>query len=223
MRAQRPAGNADANPDGGSAGSEAKPDNEPPGQHVRFGPRRQRRKPSVEDGDAPKHGAEAVEPTVGTWPKFKHSLSIPILRMPTPEEVTATGWPDPSVFFGTLEVPVPSIDGFLSALSQPEPEPTPEPCVQGTTGGARDRRHGRRRRWLDGRRQQWSAAGVRAPAGGGAGDPDPGRRRAHSAAARVRPRRSADGRRRPDRRCRREGAVDPRIVVTDGRKQRRRP
>ena len=66
--------------------------------------------------------------------------------MPTPEEVTATGWPDPSVFFGTLEVPVPSIDGFLSALSQPEPQPTPSPAFRGqpeapvidVTGGGSD-------------------------------------------------------------------------------------
>ncbi len=48
--------------------------------------------------------------------------------MPTPEELTAlTG---PSAFFGTLEVPVPSIDGFLSALSQPEPQPTPGPAFR---------------------------------------------------------------------------------------------
>ena len=42
-----------------------------------------------------------------------------------------TGWPDPSVFWGTLEVPVPSIDGFLTSLSQPQPEPTPGPAFRG--------------------------------------------------------------------------------------------
>ena len=141
------AAGTDANPDGGSAGSEAKPDNEPPATTFGSGRDDNDGKPSFGDGKpSPKDEEKKPEPTVGTWPKFKNSLSIPILRMPTPEEVTATGWPDPSVFFGTLEVPVPSIDGFLSALSQPEPQPTPSPAFRGqpeapvidVTGGGSD-------------------------------------------------------------------------------------
>jgi hypothetical protein len=62
---------------------------------------------------------------------FKNSLAIPVLRVATREEITATGWPDPSVFIDTVEVPVPSIDGFLTAFAQPEPEPTPGPALRG--------------------------------------------------------------------------------------------
>jgi hypothetical protein len=119
-------GNADANTAGGSGGSEAKPDKEPPA--ATFGSGRDNdTNPSVKEEKKPEPGVG----TVGTWPKFKHSLSIPILRLPTPEEVNGTGWPDPSVFWGTLEVPVPSIDGFLTSLSQPQPEPTPGPAFRG--------------------------------------------------------------------------------------------
>lgn len=142
------AAGTDANPDGGSAGSEAKPDNERPATTFGSGRDDNDVKPSPKDDVKPslKDEVKKPEPSVGTWPKFKNSLSIPILRIPTPEEVTATRWPDPSVFFGTLEVPVPSIDGFWSALSQPEPQPTPSPAFRGqqeapvidVTGGGSD-------------------------------------------------------------------------------------
>jgi len=110
-------GNVDASPDGGAGDSETKPDKEPPTST--FGSGREDTKPSAE---------EEQKPEPGSWPKPKHSLSIPVLRLPTPEEVTAAG---PAAFFGTIEVPVPSIDGFLTALSQPQPEPTPGPAFRG--------------------------------------------------------------------------------------------
>ena len=210
------AAGTDANPDGGSAGSEAKPDNERPATTFGSGRDDNDVKPSPKDDVKPslKDEVKKPEPSVGTWPKFKNSLSIPILRIPTPEEVTATRWPDPSVFFGTLEVPVPSIDGFWSALSQPEPQPTPSPAFRGqqeapvidVTGGGSD---GSMAADNNAAPPVFELPLVVAPA-------VPIRASsAHSAAARFRPRRSADGRRRPDRRCRREGAVDPRIVVID--------
>ena len=78
-------GNADANTAGGSGGSEAKPDKEPPA--ATFGSGRDNdTNPSVKEEKKPEPGVGTVG-TVGTWPKFKHSLSIPILRLPTPEEV----------------------------------------------------------------------------------------------------------------------------------------
>lgn len=121
-------GNTDGNPEdnsgGGSVGAESKPDNEPPTSTFGNGREDIEKKPADEEEMKP------AAPGFGGWPKFKHSLSIPVLRLPTPEEVAAAGWVDPSMFFGTLDVPVPSIDGFLSSLSQPVPEPTPEPSFR---------------------------------------------------------------------------------------------
>jgi hypothetical protein len=115
-------GSVDANPAGGSGGGESKPDNEPPTSTVGNGREDIDRKPGAEEETKP-------EPVTGKWPDFKHSLSIPVFRLPTPEEVTATGWADPSLFFSTIEVPV-TIEGFLGALSQPTPEPTPGPAFR---------------------------------------------------------------------------------------------
>ena len=122
--ARQPDGNSEDNSGGGSGGGESKPDNEPPTSTVGNGREDNDKKPADEEEKKP------AAPGFGGWPKFKHSLSIPVLRLPTPEEVTAAGWVDPSMFFGTLDVPVPTIDGFLSSLSQPTPEPTPEPSFR---------------------------------------------------------------------------------------------
>ncbi|HJT91443.1 MAG TPA: hypothetical protein VJ777_05820 [Mycobacterium sp.] len=118
-------GAAETNSDG-SPGSESKPDNDPPTSTFGSGREDEERKPAEEQQEEKKPA-----PGIGHWPRFKHSISIPVLRVPTPEEVAATGWPDPSVFFGTVEVPVPTIDGFFSALTQPEPTPTPGPAFRG--------------------------------------------------------------------------------------------
>jgi hypothetical protein len=113
------AGNVDAEPDGSGAG-EAKPASEPPSSTVGNG------RDDTEGKTADDKEEEKPEPRLGL-PKFKNSLAIPVFRLPAPEEVMATGWPDPATFFYTVDVPVPSIDGFLSALIQPEPEPEPVP------------------------------------------------------------------------------------------------
>lgn len=117
-------GTAETNSDD-KPGGESKPDNDPPTSTVGSGREDDERKPA-EDQEEKKPA-----PGIGNWPRFKHSISIPVLRVPTPEEIAATGWTDPSVFFGTVEVPVPTIDGFFSALSQPEPTPTPGPAFRG--------------------------------------------------------------------------------------------
>ncbi len=118
------------NPEGGagggvgaaSDGGESTPEKEPPPSTVGNG-REDEKKPPAEE--------EEEKPAVGWgWPKFKHSLSIPILRIPTPEEVNAGGLLNPEMYFGSIDVPVPSIDGFLSTLSQPTPEPTPQPSFR---------------------------------------------------------------------------------------------
>jgi hypothetical protein len=114
---------ADDNSGGAEGGGETKSENEPPPSTVGNGRDVDEKNPAVEEEKAPAAG-------FGGWPKFKHSLSIPVLRLPSPEEVTAAGWPTPEMFFGTVDVPVPSIDGFLSSFSQPTPEPTPTPSFR---------------------------------------------------------------------------------------------
>ena len=134
-----------------------------------------------------------------------------------PRKSMRTGWPDPSVFFGTLEVPVPSIDGFLTALSQPEPEPTPglrsgdneeAPVIDVTGGGGGVASMAAAEN--NGAPPVFELPLVVAPA-----IPIPGVVAPTVPLGASAPAESADGRRRPDRRCRREGAVDPRIVVID--------
>jgi hypothetical protein len=109
----------------GGGGGDDQPEKEPPTSTVGNGREDIDQKPVQEEAN---EGEK--KPGVGNWPNFKHSLSIPVLRVPTQEELTAAGWVDPALFFGTVDVPVPSIDGFLSALSQPEPEPTPSPAFR---------------------------------------------------------------------------------------------
>ena len=113
-------GGAAAGSDGGGESTQEK---EPPPSTVGSGREEIDEKPPADE--------EEKKPAAGWgWPKFKHSLSIPILRLPTPEEVTAGGLFNPEMFFGSIDVPVPSIDGFLSTLSEPPPEPTPQPSFR---------------------------------------------------------------------------------------------
>ena len=51
-------------------------------------------------------------------------MTIPILRVPTPAELAASGVPDPSLFDTTVVIPVPTLGELLAAM-QPQPQPTP--------------------------------------------------------------------------------------------------
>ena len=53
-------------------------------------------------------------------------MTIPILRVPTPAELPASGVPDPSLFDTTVVIPVPTLGELLAAM-QPQPQPTPAP------------------------------------------------------------------------------------------------
>jgi hypothetical protein len=53
-------------------------------------------------------------------------VTIPILRVPTPAELPASGVPDPSLFDTTVVIPVPTLGELLAAM-QPQPQPTPAP------------------------------------------------------------------------------------------------
>jgi hypothetical protein len=60
--------------------------------------------------------------------KFNGSLTIPVLRVPKRDELPASGgWFDPSLFYTTVVIPVPTLSDVFAAL-QPTPEPTPAPA-----------------------------------------------------------------------------------------------
>jgi hypothetical protein len=119
-------GTVESNSDG-DPGTASKPDNDPPTSTVGSG--REDKDPKRAEKQAEEQEEKKPAPGVRTWPRFRRSISVPVLRVPTPEEVAATGWSDPSIFWGTVEVP--TLGGFLSAFSQPEPTPTPGPAFRG--------------------------------------------------------------------------------------------
>lgn len=58
------------------------------------------------------------------------SLTIPMLRLPAPGEIPAGQLPLPRNFYTTVEIPVPSLTQFLSALSIVPPAPPPGPAFR---------------------------------------------------------------------------------------------
>jgi hypothetical protein len=58
--------------------------------------------------------------------KFKNFFTIPVPRIPKPDELPANGLPNPDLFYTTLVVPVPTLAELLTAM-QPQPHPTPTP------------------------------------------------------------------------------------------------
>jgi hypothetical protein len=63
--------------------------------------------------------------------KLKASVTIPILRIPRQSEMPAHGWPDPRLFYTTLEIPVPALGDFLTAVqAKPRPSPPPGPTFK---------------------------------------------------------------------------------------------
>ena len=58
--------------------------------------------------------------------KFSGSFTIPILRIPRKDELPASGLPNPSLFYTTLVIPVPTLADVFAAM-QPQPEPSPAP------------------------------------------------------------------------------------------------
>jgi hypothetical protein len=58
--------------------------------------------------------------------KFKGSMIVTIMRIPRRDELPAKGLPDPSLFYTTVEISVPTLADVFAAL-QPQPEPSPAP------------------------------------------------------------------------------------------------
>lgn len=76
---------------------------------------------------------------------YSHSLRIPLPRLPAPGEIPQGSWPTVSSFYTTVEIPVPTLQEFLQALTA-NPTPAPpgpsirtqeeEPVVDAATGAA---------------------------------------------------------------------------------------
>jgi hypothetical protein len=62
--------------------------------------------------------------------KFKASLTIPIFRIPRQSELPASGLPNPSLFYTTLVIPVPTLGDLFAAMQPPQPTPAPGPAVR---------------------------------------------------------------------------------------------
>lgn len=90
-----------------------------------------------------------TEPDVAPSPrdsqKTSNSITIPMLRLPAPGEIPFGRLPAPSTFYTTVQIPVPTLSEFLSALQilPPPPPPGPSfrtqeeaPVVDATTGTA---------------------------------------------------------------------------------------
>jgi hypothetical protein len=61
--------------------------------------------------------------------KFNGSLTIPVLRVPKPDELPASGWPGPRLFYTTVVIPTLS-DVFAALQPKPKPTPGPVPAVR---------------------------------------------------------------------------------------------
>jgi hypothetical protein len=58
--------------------------------------------------------------------KFNGSFTVPILRIPRKDELPESGLPNPSLFYTTLVIPVPTLADVFAAM-QPQPAPSPAP------------------------------------------------------------------------------------------------
>ncbi len=59
-------------------------------------------------------------------PKFSGSITIPIPHIPNRGQLPASGLPNPTLFYTTVVIPVPTLGDVFAAL-QPPPTPTPTP------------------------------------------------------------------------------------------------
>jgi hypothetical protein len=116
----------EANSGGSEGGSESKSETDGPTSTVGNGREGSEPTKSGEPtkSEEEKKKSDPDSPRLPT-PKSRHSLSIPFLRWPTPEEAQA-GIP---AFIATVEVRLPILDEFFAAL-QPTPEPTPGPAFR---------------------------------------------------------------------------------------------
>jgi hypothetical protein len=68
--------------------------------------------------------------TIPKTGNYKGSLVIPYFRIPRQKELPPSGLPDPSLFYGTIVIAVPTLGDFFAAM-QPQPStPAPGPSVR---------------------------------------------------------------------------------------------
>jgi hypothetical protein len=62
--------------------------------------------------------------------KYKGSFAIPIFRIPRKDELPPSGLPNPSLFYTTLVIPVPTLGEFFAAMQPQPPTPAPGPAFR---------------------------------------------------------------------------------------------
>jgi hypothetical protein len=62
--------------------------------------------------------------------KFKGSLIIPFFRIPRRDELPPSGLPNPSLFYTTIVIPVPTLGEFFAAMQPQPPAPAPGPAFK---------------------------------------------------------------------------------------------
>ncbi|MFG1934898.1 hypothetical protein ACGFK1_30300 [Mycobacterium sp. NPDC048908] len=62
--------------------------------------------------------------------KYTGSFVIPYFRIPRQKELPPKGLPDPSLFYGTIVIPVPTLGDFLAAMQPQPPAPAPAPSFK---------------------------------------------------------------------------------------------
>ena len=103
---------------GGSNGATGATNPEPPTSTVGHG---------REGVDVKSTNEEKKKNDNAVWPKkFTGSLTIPVLRLPTKDELPASGLPGPTLFFTAVVIPVPTLSDVFAAM-QPQPAPSPAP------------------------------------------------------------------------------------------------
>lgn len=62
--------------------------------------------------------------------EYSGSLTLPFFRLPAPDEIPEGSWPSVSSFYTTVEIPLPTLGDFLTALGVVPPPPPPGPSIR---------------------------------------------------------------------------------------------
>ncbi|KMO73106.1 hypothetical protein BST22_17535 [Mycolicibacterium chubuense] len=71
-----------------------------------------------------------VAPPTKAPQRTSNSITLPMLRLPAPGEIPFGKLPAPSTFYTTVQIPVPTLTEFLSALQILPPPPPPGPSFR---------------------------------------------------------------------------------------------
>lgn len=71
-----------------------------------------------------------IAPSTRAPQRTSNSITLPMLRLPAPGEIPFGKLPAPSTFYTTVQIPVPTLTEFLSALQILPPPPPPGPSFR---------------------------------------------------------------------------------------------